>query len=108
MNSLINVQLDEYIQISSGRTRSSSDSLNLYPVHRYRTSLFRDSFFNRIVLLWNSLSLLIRKSHTFNSLKTLLYKHYFNKLNNIFDTDRLNTWKAICPYCRSVDRPSCC
>ncbi len=36
----LNVQLEEYIQIPSGRTRSSSDSLNLLPVHRYRTSLF--------------------------------------------------------------------
>ena len=108
IKSLINVQLDDYIQISSGRTRNSSDSLYLYPVHRYRTSLFRDSFFNRIVPLWNSLPPLIRKSTTFNSFKTLLYKHYFDKLNNIFDTDRLNTWKTICPHCRSVDRPSCC
>ena len=98
INGLLNVQFDKYIQISSGRTRSSSENLNLYPIHRYRTSLFRDSFFNRIVKLWNS----------FNSFKTNLYKHYFSKLHNIFDTDRLNSWKTICPHCRSVNRPSCC
>jgi hypothetical protein len=108
INGLLNVQFDKYIQISSGKTRNSSDNVNLYPVHRYRTSLFRDSFFNRIVQLWNSLPLQICKSPTFNSFKTSLYKHYFNKLHNTFDTDRLNTWKSICPYCRSVNRPSCC
>ena len=108
INGLLNVQFDKYIQISSGRTRSSSENLNLYPIHRYRTSLFRDFFFNRIVKLWNSLPLQTRKSPTFNSFKTNLYKHYFSKLHNIFDTDRLNTWKTICPYCRSVNRPSCC
>ena len=43
INGLLNVQFDKYIQISSGRTRSSSENLNLYPIHRYRTSLFRDS-----------------------------------------------------------------
>ena len=108
INGLLNVQFDKYIQIFSGRTRSSSENSNLYPIHRYRTSLFRDSFFNRIVKLWNSLPLQTRKSPTFNSFKTNLYEHYFSKLHNIFDTDRLNTWKTICPYCRSVNRPSCC
>ena len=108
INGLLNVQFDKYIQISSGRTRSSGENLNLYPIHRYRTSLFRDSFFNRIVKLWNSLPLQTRKSLTFNSFKTNLYKHYFSKLHNIFYTDKLNTWKTICPYCRSVHRPSCC
>ena len=36
MSGSFNVQLEDYIQVSSGRTRSSTD-----------TSLFRDSFFNR-------------------------------------------------------------
>ena len=88
INGLLNVQFDKYIQISSGRTRSSSENFNLYSIHRYRTSLFRDSFFNSIVKRWNSLPLQTRKSPTFNSFKTNLYKHYFSKLHNIFDTDR--------------------
>jgi hypothetical protein len=61
MSGSFNVQLEDYIQVSSGRTRSSTDSLSLYPVHRLRTSLFRDSFFNRVVKLWNNLPLEILK-----------------------------------------------
>ena len=108
MSGSFNVQLEDYIQVSSGRTRSSTDSLNLYPVHRLRTSLFRDSFFNRVVKLWNNLPLEIRKSSSISAFKSRLYKHYFLKLRNVFDTDRLSTWKTICPSCRSIDSPSCC
>ena len=72
-NGLLNVQLEEYIQISSGRTRSTSDNLNLYLVHHYRTSLFGDSFFNRIVQLWNSLPLT----------SLALLKHHLNLLLHV-------------------------
>ena len=108
MSGSFNVQLEDYIQVSSGRTRSSTDSLNLYPVHRLRTSLFRDSFFNRVVKLWNNLPLEIRKSSSISAFKSRLYKHYFLKLRNVFDTDRLSTWKTICPSCRSIGSSSCC
>ena len=87
---LLNVQFDKYIQISSGRTRGSSENLNLnlYSIFTAIAHLYLEiSFFNRIVKLWNSLPLQTRKSPTFNSFKTNLYKHYFSKLHNIFDTD---------------------
>ena len=84
MSGSFNVQLEDYIQVSSGRTRSSTDSLNLYPVHRLRTSLFRDSFFNCVVKLWNNLPLEIRKSSSISAFKSRLYKHYFLKLRNVF------------------------
>ena len=98
-------QMYKHIQISNGITRNTSENLNLFPILHYRTSLFRDSFFNRIVKLWNSLPLQTPKSPTFNSFKTNLYKHYFSELLNILDTERLNTWKTICPYRRSVNSP---
>ena len=106
MGNDLNAQFYKYIQISNGRNSSSSENLNVYPIHRYRTSLFRHSFFNRIVKLWNSLPLQTRKSPTLYSFKTNLYKHdYFSKLHNIFDKGRLNMRKTTCPYCRSVSRP---
>jgi hypothetical protein len=108
MSGSFNVQLEDYIQVSSARTRSSTDSLNLYPVNRLRTSLFRDSFFNRVVKLWNNRPLEIRKSPSISAFKSRLYKHYFIKLRNVFDTDRLSAWKTICPSCRFIDSPSCC
>jgi hypothetical protein len=103
-----NVQLEDHIQAPSGRTRSSTDSLNPYPVHRLRTSPPRDSFSNRVVKLWNNLPLETRKSSSISAPKSRLYKHYFLKLRNVFDTDRLSTRKTICPSCRSTGSSSCC
>ena len=85
----------------------SATNLNLRP-KSFRTSLFRDSFFNRIVPLWNNLPVLIRQSPTFLSFKTNLYKYYFCKLNSDFDTDRTRTWKTVYPHCRSINSLLCC
>ena len=103
-----NIQLSRYVCFSSGCTRSSASNLNLRPTYRFRTSLFRDSFFNRIALLWNNLPLVIRQSATFVSFKTKLYELYFNKLDAVFDTDRVRSWKTVCPHCRATGRPFCC
>ena len=86
INGSYNIQLSRYARFSSGRTRSSASNLNLRPTYRFRTSLFRDSFFNRIALLWNNLPLVIRQSATFASFKTKLYEFYFNKLDTVFDS----------------------
>jgi hypothetical protein len=106
MSSSFNAQLEDYIQVSSGRTRSPTDSLNLYPCST--PSPYFIYFFNRVVKLWNNLPLEIRKSSVISAFKSRLYKHYFIKLRNVFDMDRLSTWKTICPSCRSIDSPSCC
>ena len=47
LNGSFDVELKDFVKIASGRTRNSTDTLKLYPVHRHRsdrTSLFRDSF----------------------------------------------------------------
>jgi hypothetical protein len=92
MSGSFNVQLENSIQVSSGRTRSSTDSLILYPVHRLR---IRDFSFNRVGKLRNNLPLEIRKSSSISA------------FNYYFDTDRLSTWKTICPSRRSIGSPSC-
>ena len=101
-----NFPLNNFISFASGNTRSATNP-NLRP-KSFCTSLFRDSFLNRIVPLWNNLSVLIRQSPTFSSFKTNLYKYYFCKLNSDFDTDRIRTWKAVCPHCRSINGLLCC
>ena len=80
---------------------------NLCP-QRFRTSLFRDSYFNRIVLIWNNLPLVIRQCQSYSTFKAKLYKYYYDKLDNDFDPDRPRTWKTICPNCRTVNRIFCC
>ena len=75
--------------------------------HRHRTSLFRDSYFNRIVIIWNNLPFQIRNSASFISFKSRLNEYYFNNLLSTLDSDRSSTWKTICPHCRTVGK-SCC
>ena len=90
---------------SSSHTRSSSD--NLLHVNHCRTSLFRNSFFNRIVYLWNNLSPTIRNSSSVSSFKNRLSVHYSSLLHSSFDVNRMRTWKTFCSKCRSFNL-SCC
>jgi hypothetical protein len=68
-----------------------------------RTSLFRDSFFNRIVFLWNGLPADIRGCSVISSFERNLYTHYFSKLHSTFDVNRMRTWKTYCSKCRSYN-----
>ena len=86
-------------------TRSSSGDF-LCP-NLCRTSLFRNSYFNRIVNIWNNLPNNIKSSSSLSILKANLYKYYINKLNTVFDTDRPRTWKTLCSKCRSL-QTNCC
>lgn len=106
MNGYYNININSYISLVSSRTRSASKN-NLRP-NQFRTSLFRDSFFNRIVTLWNALPVDIRTTQALSSFKNQLYKLYFDKLLCVFDTERIQTWKTVCPHCRSLNRINCC
>ena len=55
-----NIHVNGYTNLINGPIRNASNS-NLRP-NRVSTSLFRDSFFNRIVPLWNNISLDIRET----------------------------------------------
>ena len=48
----------------------------------YKTSLFRNLYFNRIVFLWNSVLSDIKSSSSVSILKSKLYLFYKNKLNS--------------------------
>ena len=68
---------------------------------RFRTSLFRDSYFNRIVLLWNNLPITTRQSSSFNVFKEKLYT-YFCKLDSDFDPDRVRVTPSQ-SFCVTLD-----
>lgn len=104
VNGLLNFPLSDFVRFSTGRTRSAASSLNLRRFLRFRTSLFRDSYFTRIVYLWSYLPLSIRQTPSIKLFKTRLYERYFKKLDCDFETDRIRTWKIICPNCRSIGR----
>ena len=84
MHKYCNIIVNEYTNIITGRTRNAINS-NLGPT-RVRTSLFRDSFFNRILPLWNNISLDIRQTTALSTFKDRLFLNsnkYTLKLINI-------------------------
>ena len=70
--------------IITGRTRNAINS-NLRPNH-VCTSLFRDSFFNCIVPLWNNISVDICETKALSTFKGSLFNYFFNKFIANFDT----------------------
>ena len=108
---LYDLDISSFVTFSShrsSRTRSSKD--NLLQVNPCKTSLFRNSFFNRIVFLWNNLSPIIRNFSSVSSFKFQLHSHYSSQLDSSFDVNRMRTWKTYCSKstkCRSFNL-SCC
>ena len=102
------VDISQYLTFSSQRSsRSRSSQANMLLPNFCRTSLFRASFFNRIVFLWNGVPSSIRDISSISSFKHNLFSHYFSKLNSDFDVDRMRTWKTFCSKCRSY-KINCC
>ena len=66
-------------------------------------SSFRDCYFNRITLIWNSLPKNIKDSDSISSFKSKLKAFYFTRPLNLFDGDNFCSFKLICPKCRSVN-----
>ena len=90
-----------------GDTRHASSGLHL-KLNACRTSSFRDFYFNRITLMWNSLPKNIKDSDTISSFKSKLKSFYFTRLLNAFDGDNFHSFKLICPKCRRVNTSSVC
>ncbi|KAK2551559.1 hypothetical protein P5673_027537, partial [Acropora cervicornis] len=78
---------------------STRDLLLLERPNLTKTSTFRDSYFNRIIPLWNSLPLNTKESTTLSSFKTKVRSHYKSLLHSAFDPDRIRTLKTICSKC---------
>ena len=100
------INVNEYTNVITGRTRNAINS-NLRP-NRVRTFLLRDSFFNRIVPLWNNISLDIRETKALSTFKVNLFNYFFNKFIANFGISRIQKWKTVCPHCRSINRKNCC
>ena len=64
-----------YFSFLKGNTRRASSGLHL-KLNACRTSSFRDFYFNRITLMWNSLPKNIKDSDTISSFKSKLKSFY--------------------------------
>ena len=108
-NGLFNFDIFKYVTPYSNNrvTRNSFISIDYKP-NLTKTSTFRDSYFNRIIPLWNSLPLNTKESTTLSSFKTKVRSHYKSLLHLAFDPDRIRTFKTICSKCRSVTPATVC
>ena len=106
---LFNLDILKYVTpYSKSRvTRNSFISIDYKP-NLTKASNFRDSYFNRIVLFWNSLPFNTKESTTLSSFKTKVRSHYKSLLHSAFHPDRMRTFKAICSKCRSVTPATVC
>ena len=96
-NGLFNLDILKYVTpYSKSRvTRNPFISIDYKP-NLTKTSTFRDSYFNRIIPLWNSLPFNTKESTTLSSFKTKVRSHYKSLLHSAFDSDRIRTFKTIC------------
>ena len=100
------VDVDQYsTQPSLHTTRFSSSDLRR--PNLCKSSTFRSSYFNRMILLWNNLPSHIKSSNSCAIFKSKLYTYYLNKLNSDFDVERPRTWETICMKCRSSNITCC-
>ena len=106
MTGLYDLDIDRYIERPLHQSTRSSSGDFLRP-NLCRTALFRNSFFNRIVYLWNQLTNDIKLLTSVSILKSKLFSYYSDKLNTVFDIDRPRTWKTLCSKCRSL-QTNCC
>ena len=93
---------NEYFSFLRGWSRRTSTELYL-KTNRVRTSHFRDYFFNRNTILWNSLPDDIKLATSLDSFKRKLKSLFFWRLHNVFIGDNIRSYKIICPKCRRVN-----
>ena len=98
---------DEYFSFLRGWSRRTSSELCL-KINRARTSHFRDYFFNRITILWNSIPDDIKLATSLDSFKRKLKSLFFWRLHYVFSGDNIRSYKIICPKCRRVNLRTAC
>ncbi|KAK2561759.1 hypothetical protein P5673_015142 [Acropora cervicornis] len=102
------IDISQYLTFSSQRSsHTSSSQAHMLLPNFCCTSLFRASFFNRIVFLRNGLPSSTRDISSVLSFKHNLFSHYLSKLNSDFNVNRTRSWKTFCCKCRSYNI-NCC
>ena len=83
------------------RTRRASKG-PLYNLPSFKTETFANSYFNRIVPLWNNLSIELRQCSSLSIFKRLLMSHYLSLFNDQFTSSNTCYWitKCRCANCR--------
>ena len=82
-NGLFNLDILKYVTPYSKSRVTNID----YKPNLTKTSTSRDSYFNRIIPLWNSLPFNTKESTALSSFKTKVRSHYKSLLHSAFDPD---------------------
>ena len=98
---------DEYFSFLVGCSRCASTELFL-KTNRTRPTHFRDYFFNRITVLWNSIPDNINLPNSLGFFKRKLKSLFFWSLHNAFNGDNIRSFMIICRKCRRVNVSSAC
>ena len=85
---------DEYFFFLRGRNRRAISELYL-KTNRTRTSHFRDVFFNRITILWNSFPDGIKLATSLDSFKRKLKSFFFWRLYYVFGGNNFRSDKMF-------------
>ena len=102
------IKLDKYMTFCTGTSRRSSTDLYLRLKFIPKTSTFRDSYFPRIVQMWNALPDDVKSCTSLPSFKYRLKNLFFNRLRVLFDQDNIRSYKLICPKCRHSNALNLC
>lgn len=100
-------QFNKYFSFVQGSTRCGSSNFHL-KTNSARTSTFRDNYFNRIAILWNSIPDSFKLADSLGSFKRKLKSFYLSRLHKVFDGDSVRSFKLICPKCRRVNVLEAC
>ena len=104
----ITIDLSNYLNFCSSRTKRGTTGLYIRGNTIPRTTTFRDSFFQRIVNMWNALPEDIKAASSLNIFKKKLKDLFYRRLNAVFNQDDIRTYKIICVKCRSTNVYSAC
>ena len=108
MHGLVKLNISNFMSFNQGHTHRSTAGVYLKTL-RTRTSCFRNSYFNRIVLnLWNSLPDIVKNCTTVSGFKNQLKKFYFSGLFRVFDADNIRSYKIVCPKCCCINPLNVC
>ena len=94
--------ISKYIQFVNHSTRATSTHKLCH--HRATSSSYHNSYFNRIICLWNSMPV-IDLTLSLDIIKTQLTNYLWSKFNDNFTSDSSCTFHLLCPCHRCSKLP---
>ena len=90
-----------FVQFCSGLSRPGSSGLFLNKTAK--TSLFRNSYFIRMINVWNALPVAIRSEVKVVPFKKKLKSYFYERLSTVFYQDNIRSYKLVCLECRRAN-----